>query len=129
MLATNFEIILKLIKSKNNKIAMLEDEIRTLKNSAGNLKCDNTVQQSIDTLQNCQQVIAEDITTNIDYFRRKLKDVDLLIEKNIGPKDQENTALADKLISHKNIIIGEYYFNNMIANNLSGYKCNKMTNY
>jgi hypothetical protein len=124
LLALNFEIILKLLESKkkegniNNtlEIKRLEGIIQKLKDEKNNI----VIHQDNSDIDNCKKVLAKDIITDIDYFKQKLENVNWLL----SGADQQ--YLQDKLKSYKNVITGEYYFNNMIAKNLSDYKCNKI---
>ncbi len=138
MLANSLTIIYRLLKLRNSKIETLKNELETLKLTNQETEFDRLNSMIVELkLENerlmkdankikddylCKQMIADDITIDIDYFKRKLKDVDWLLSGDNAPYTQE------KLKSRKNVIIGEYYFNNMIAKNLSEYKCNKIKN-
>lgn len=122
LLALNFEIILKLLKLKkkesienignnnSNEIKRLESIIEKLKEEKNNNKL----------IENCKQVLAKDIITDINYFKGKLENINWLLT------GADELYLQDKLKSYKNVVTGEYYFNNMISKNLSDYKCNKI---
>lgn len=121
LLALNFEIILKLLKSKKNNDT---NEIIRLESIINKLKSDKIKEQVIESdnsvKENCRNVLAKDIITDINYFKEKLDNANWLLS------GADELYLQDKLKSYKNMIIGEYYFNNMISKNLSDYKCNKI---
>ena len=103
-------------QDQSAKIKELQDQIDLLK----------TLQTNPNIEANCKKYLTSDIVTDINYYKNKLGDIDLLKSPNVLGTYEYKTTLDNKLKSQKYLIIGEYYFNNMIAENLPNYLCDKI---
>lgn len=135
--------LLKLIKQQKNEIYRLKNNqnnadvtnIQTIKYIDQSAKI-KELQVQIDLLKklqanpnieaNCKKYLTSDIITDINYYKNKLDDINLLKSPNVLGTQEYKIILDNKLKSQKYLIIGEYYFNNMIAENLPNYLCDKI---
>jgi len=59
--------------------------------------------------------------TDIDYYNVRLNDINKLLES--LDNTEHSIAIKNRLQAQKELIMGEYFFNNMLASNMSGYVC------
>ncbi|AYV78319.1 MAG: hypothetical protein Edafosvirus9_33 [Edafosvirus sp.] len=140
----------RLVKKLQNNLNDANNKIEELQNQLGNNPSNpsnpsNPVNPYIPPVINlpgidkanlnkkCLKYISNDFITDRSYYKNKLGDINYLIATIALPTPANlanitQLSLAKKLISQKYLLMGEYYFNEMVATNVSNYTCDKILN-
>jgi hypothetical protein len=130
--------------SKNQDIeSKLKKEIEDLKKKVNELnsKTQSDKHGLIDPKlreQSCIDFMQGEKIIDIEFIESKIEDIELLRKLNDDSKKEskrESKNISDEILtqakekmlkSQRNLLIGEYYFNNMLAKNMAEYYCDRI---
>jgi hypothetical protein len=110
-------------------------KIRELENSLNTMATNNVPHDAINKTElnnKCVDYLTNKHNIDIDFFRNKIEGINNILNilkakqpPNITPHDEiQKNLLAKK----KRLLIGEYYFNNILTTHMASFECDRIIN-